>query len=275
MMNREKSAITFLHSHNFTNIPIIVESKPEFSLNIFEWINGAHPEQNSKTIDHLIEMCTKLNFLNQKQSYVYNAVDCAYSTSEIYDQLSFRLNSLISHERSGVVEMLRRKFELRLEEYDSKYRTPYNFSGETLSISDLGSHNMLKDKKRCTFIDFEFFGRDSIEKMVGDFLLHPRNDFNKGNILRFLNKISSNFKWDFRSLIPLLPLLSLKWSLIAFNRSLRNGIIVEDRPGIQLKLEKSLSIKYLNFFDFLLEHKFNENIPTFSIYNAKIQKYAN
>ena len=70
------------------------------------------------------------------------------------------------------------------------------FTQHTLSVSDLGTHNIISSKGVYNFIDFEFFGLDSIHKLVGDFLLHPRNEFKETEMLRFMESISKISNWD-------------------------------------------------------------------------------
>jgi hypothetical protein len=85
--------------------------------------------------------------------------------------------------------------------------------------------------------------------MVGDFILHPKNNFNQDDISRFIFSISNAFKWDPNELMDILPLLTLKWALIAFTRSFKE----ENHKGIvkigSSSIEKSLGTQYLNYFD--------------------------
>ena len=74
------------------------------------------------------------------------------------------------------------------------------FTQHTLSVSDLGTHNIISSESVYNFIDFEFFGLDSIHKLVGDFLLHPRNEFKEAEMSRFMESISKISNW-FRNLI--------------------------------------------------------------------------
>lgn len=102
----------------------------------------------------------------------------------------------------------------KIQQFKREYKQNIVFTKHTFSISDLGIHNMLLTQNSYFFIDFEFFGRDSFEKMVGDFLLHPRNTFSKTEVEDYISRISSESTWDYNNLKPALLLLSLKWATI-------------------------------------------------------------
>jgi hypothetical protein len=139
---------------------------------------------------------------------------------------------------------------------------------KTFSISDLGSHNMLVNKNQFFFIDFEFFGVDSTEKMLGDFLLHPRNEFSKQDIDYFLKSISNTIAWNRNDFKNILLMLTLKWVTISLDRVLRNQKSQGDVDLVSL-IEQSYAQNYLDYFDFLYEDPML-NLSTFRNFNDRI-----
>lgn len=270
MFSRELDAITFLRNHDFTNVPEILDTKPELSLIIFKWFDGLAPINDFYGIDLITKMCVNLNILHKKFSYHDYAIDYVFSSQDILDQIQNRLNGLLGHFKPEIGLALRNKFDFNLYMYKLKYPLNHQFTSMTLNISDIGTHNMLVSNDQHIFIDFEFFGQDSIDKMVGDFLLHPKNDFSSSSISYFIDNLTKNSTWDISTLVPLLPLLSLKWSLIAFKRLIKEGLIQGDARLEGDIFKNSLGAKYLLFFDYLLNSTLNRNLLTFNQFNGTV-----
>lgn len=270
MFNRELDAITFLRNHNFANVPEILDIKPELNIIIFKWFDGSAPINDFYSIDLITKMCVNLNILNQNSIYRNYAIDYVFSTQDILDQIQNRLHELLGYFKPEIGLVLRNKFDSNLYKYKLKYPLDQQFSSRTLSISDIGTHNMLVSRDQHIFIDFEFFGQDSIDKMVGDFLLHPKNDFSKSSITHFIDNLTKNSNWDISTLAPLLPLLNLKWSLIVFQRLMKERLIQADFRLEEDIFKNSFGAKYLLFFDYLLDSNLNRNLLTFNQFNGTV-----
>ena len=174
--------------------------------------------------------------------------DAVFSFSELESQISNRIQELEktfpSLEVNDLCHSLREKLRACM---NIKKNT--SFTNKTFSVSDLGTHNMIASKRGSCFIDFEFFGLDSVNKMVGDFVLHPKNKFNQNDISIFVSSVSNTFEWDSDELMEILPLLTLKWALIAYARTFKEvslkGIVKIGNSDI----DKSLGTQYLKYFD--------------------------
>lgn len=89
-----------------------------------------------------------------------------------------------------------------------------------LSPSDYGFHNCLVDADGdLTFIDFEYAGWDSAEKLITDFFAQPRFDINLVSLPEFISKIVPEQKCSdvYANCLVLLPMAHLKWALIFLN----------------------------------------------------------
>jgi hypothetical protein len=248
MLTREVESIQFLRNSGIQNIPEIVEIQRELGLITYLWIEGKEPHPNSQSMDELINFCISLKEVYSQGNSFDNSIDAVFSTIEIESQISNRIQELEETFSSTEVNILCSNIREKLCEY-AKVNKNVVFTNKTLSVSDLGTHNMINSNYKFYFIDFEFFGLDSVNKMVGDFILHPKNNFDQNNTQRFVENISNKFEWDSTELMKILPLLTLKWALIAFARTFKEerikGVIKVHNGSIN----KSIGTQYLKYFD--------------------------
>lgn len=269
MLAREQSAISYLTENNFHNIPEILEVRKDLGLIVYRWIEGEPPIPNIKCMEAIIEMCLALSNINKKDGFE-NAVDAAFSIQDIEFQILERINLLTSEHKSQFAKTICLLLEEKLQKYRSIFSENHKLFPHTMSISDLGTHNMLYAKDSFSFIDFEFFGRDSVDKMVGDFLLHPRNRFEQNEIVKFKESISNKLGWQSENLGFILPILSLKWAAIAFKRELTELKMNSSNKSIKLFSYTSKGLKYLEYFEYLISGESVDSVSTFNQFTAKI-----
>jgi hypothetical protein len=244
MYHREIAALEFLHKNRFSAIPqdLQVFDKPKAIS--YQWIDGASPESDEIALKSIFEIINKLLALSKNGLQFDNAIDAAFSTLEIQAQIKERVRNLDSS-----LFVYSKQIYDKLDQYGEKFPTATLFEYKTLSLSDIGIHNIIRNSDKDYFIDFEFFGLDSVNKMVGDFILHPKNNFDQNNTRRFIENISNKFEWDSTELMKILPLLTLKWALIAFARTFKeenSKDIVKIHNG---SINKSIGTQYLKYFD--------------------------
>lgn len=269
MLARELSAISYLAEHNFLNIPEILEVRKDLGLIVYRWIEGETPIPNTKCMVAIIEMCLALNNINKKDGFE-NAIDAAFSIQDIEFQILERINLLRSEHTYQFTKTICLSLEEKLQKYKSIFSENQKLFPHTVSISDLGTHNMLYVEDSFSFIDFEFFGRDSVDKMVGDFLLHPYNKFKQNEIVTFKESISNKLGWQSENLGFILPILSLKWAAIVFKRELKELEISYSEESIKAFLYVSKGIKYLEYFEYLISGEPLDSVSTFNLFTAKI-----
>lgn len=95
-----------------------------------------------------------------------------------------------------------------------------------LSPSDIGFHNCLISN-RLFFLDFEYAGWDSMEKLVTDFFAQPRFTVSLSELPNFINKIDMiRDSQKFCEVIyVMMPLVHLKWALIFLNEFTIKGAL--------------------------------------------------
>jgi tRNA A-37 threonylcarbamoyl transferase component Bud32 len=269
MLSREVESIKFLRSFGIENIPEVIEIQYESGLIVYRWIDGNKPHPDSKSMDELVNFCISLKEIYNLGNSFENSIDAVFSFSELESQISNRIQEIEktfpSLEVNDLCHSLREKLHACM---NIKKNT--SFTNKTFSVSDLGTHNMIASKRGNYFIDFEFFGLDSVNKMVGDFVLHPKNKFNQNDISSFVSSVSNTFEWDSDELMEILPLLTLKWALIAYARTFKEvslkGIVKIGNSDI----DKSLGTQYLKYFDLSGQIGVNNSVKSFCSFQGII-----
>lgn len=112
-----------------------------------------------------------------------------------------------------------------------------------VSPSDIGVHNILKNKSNIKFIDFEYAGIDMATKLIFDLLVQPNYLFQRYQIVELFNGLK---RYDFfrESLAlrveNLLPINVLKWCcIIANNKQFKDP---EYHQYIEAYYDKSMSV---------------------------------
>jgi len=251
MLSREHEAVDFLRKNGVSNIPELLEVRTDLGLIVSRWIEGNTPPSNHESMHAIIEMCKILHEIYMSGVIFESAIDSGFSGLAIESQIRSRVRQLQTSYPFAWIEDIVNQISERLDIYNSDPRKDIVFRQKTLSFSDLGTHNMIHSNGKFSFIDFEFFGIDSVNKLVGDFLLHPKNDFNEFEITRFIKLSNKIFEWRLEELEAFLPLLTLKWAVIAYGRTLRD-LQQELHSGIyNQEIMKSKGALYLDYFDWL------------------------
>ena len=95
-----------------------------------------------------------------------------------------------------------------------------------LSPSDIGFHNILIDKQKLFFIDFEYSGLDDLVKLINDFFICPSASIPNNLRENFILELNKSFKFDnffYRRLNILEKAYKIKWSCILLNEYLTNS----------------------------------------------------
>jgi len=271
MLVREHEAVTFLHKNGVSNIPELLEVRPDLGLIVFGWIEGVSPPASHESMSAILEMCTVLNEIYIGGSVFETAVDSGFSGVSIESQILNRTRQLQASYPSEWIGDISDQIIERLRICGSDSRKDNVFDRRTLSLSDLGTHNMIYADNKFSFIDFEFFGTDSVNKLVGDFLLHPRNDFNEFEVTRFIKTSNEIFKWRVEELEAFLPLLALKWAVIAFGRTLRELRLESNNDMAKQKIMKSKGALYIEYFDSVCFSRISNKFTTFRAFEGVVK----
>ena len=270
MLSREEKAINFLRGHGMRDIPEILEVRTDLGLIVYRWIEGNAPLANHEAMSAIIKMNGALADIHKNGGIFDNAIDAVFSVSEISNQILTRIQQFHVSYPTTRIRVLCDQLNERLRSCISSKSQNSEFTQHTLSVSDLGTHNIISSESVYNFIDFEFFGLDSIHKLVGDFLLHPRNEFKETEMLRFMESISKISNWDSIELNKVMPLLTLKWAVIAYGRTFREAKLEATGEITEEQIKKSNGSLYLDYFDSLRLAEGQDRFVTFRSFKGSI-----
>jgi hypothetical protein len=270
MLSREEKAINFLRGHGMRDIPEILEVRTDLGLIVYRWIEGNAPLANHEAMSAIIKMNCALADIHKNGGIFNNAIDAVFSVPEISNQILTRIQQFHVSYPTASIRVLCDQLNERLRSCISSKSQNSEFTQHTLSVSDLGTHNIISSESVYNFIDFEFFGLDSIHKLVGDFLLHPRNEFKETEMLRFMESISKISNWDSIELNKVMPLLTLKWAVIAYGRTFREAQLEATGEITEEQIKKSNGSLYLDYFDSLRLAEGQDRFVTFRSFTGSI-----
>ena len=270
MLSREEKAINFLRGYGMRDIPEILEVRTDLGLIVYRWIEGNAPLANHEAMSAIIKMNCALADIHKNGGIFDNAIDAVFSVSEISNQILTRIQQFHASYPTTRIRVLCDQLNERLRSCISSKSQNFEFTQHTLSVSDLGTHNIISSESVYNFIDFEFFGLDSIHKLVGDFLLHPRNEFKETEMLRFMESISKISNWDSIELNKVMPLLTLKWAVIAYGRTFREAQLEATGEITEEQIKKSNGSLYLDYFDSLRLAEGQDRFVTFRSFKGSI-----
>lgn len=233
-LGTEWRALAFMTGAGIETVPRPLARDVERYCALYEWIEGAHVEEAAES-----DVIAMADFLEELQSLgerdgaleIGPASAACFSVDETVDQLRSRLERVqevavdfpelemfLSNDLAPAVRGIVDLAWSRLAESGvSETR-----GCRVLSPSDFGLHNTLKRPDgRLVFLDFEYFGWDSLEKTTADVMLHPGMEVpeNLGRLFfeRVKRRLATDdqaFEGRFRALYPLYALI---WCLIMLN----------------------------------------------------------
>jgi hypothetical protein len=230
-LTREAESLRFLNSFYVKNIPTLVATLPDKSLNISTWSSGRKPSCDTHSIVAIAEQVISMGTPAITQHTPFRAVDSIYTLRDLVFQFEERLTDLKGFgDHPGLLDYIKKFREISEVIISGLKEDPFP-NLIVPSLSDLGVHNLLRENEQYSFIDFEYFGLDSISKLVADFFLHPQNDFSDQDNLFFLNQMEEHFHCELQSkLCSAFALLSMKWSLITAKRAFRAANSSDSSP---------------------------------------------
>jgi hypothetical protein len=195
---------------------------------VFSWLSGSRPILNKPTVDLMISVIRELHIisLDSKKKYFENATDFIYDDNDIKGQIYNRFIKIVSNQTKIPQDLLKKlDGSIDLLPGDCSLK---GSAIETLSVSDLGPHNLLWDESsnKLSCVDLEFFGWDDAHKLFVDTVLHPQINWNLDLASLFSTKFQSIFPLDSDRVVKLWKYLSFKWALIILERVVRNEALV-------------------------------------------------
>ncbi len=264
---RELSFLNFLDLNKINTSPKVINFDQNDNWILLSWVEGINIKKITNSDANKL-----IYFLKNIQKYrntdtaieIMNASEAKFSLqnhfkgveerfkrfNKIYHTIKqlndSRLNSFLSiiddafKELDNIKEFAFKKFS------ENEWITEININERILSPSDIGFHNILKNKSTLNFIDFEYAGWDDPRKLVCDLILQPDHGIPLSyysSILNFKNEFIK-FKNNKFHEIFLLRLYRLKWLAIILNPFISSNIELLNKNKLNICNKKSF--KYLN-----------------------------
>lgn len=268
-INSEFYSTKILNDLGFESIPIPLKYDKELGIAAYQWLDGEIINE------HNLDDITKCsNFINDlfkiKSDKIFLKLGLASSAcisgKRIEDQLNQRINLFNNIKNNELSKFIIDEFIPTMNYFLKNAKNNWNFSYSfdenlpleklTLSPSDFGFHNIIKNNNNLCFIDFEYFGFDDPVKLISDFYYHPGMNLNSIQKQHWLSQSFKIFDHEvFLRANLCKPLYGLIWCLIILNdfrpeilerrisASIENNLQISNLLHIQLKKAKSL----LNF----------------------------
>jgi hypothetical protein len=261
----EFTSLNFLWDNGIRTIPRPVLSNPEKNYAVYQYIEGEHIAADSVTDSDITQAADFLALLKklaqaEGSRALPDASEACFAVTDIFRNLQLRLCRLQEIDDPELRDFLNedllpvhRRIVGGAQAADSQALDfPITREERTLSPSDFGFHNALKDQNGTIhFLDFEYFGWDDPAKTVCDFVLHPAMNLAKDLRKVFFRKMLPVYHMSCRleeRLRIVYPLYVLKWCTILLNEflperlarrkfSFQNG--VDERALKHEQLEKA------------------------------------
>lgn len=231
----EFTALTFLREAGVGNVPLPVAQRQDDDLAggdlaIYTWIDGEPLAQlDSSTLEQLLAFARRLHGLTGlgRQRALAPAKEACQSPGALWSQIQQRLLALGAVQDAALQRFLEQRVVPCLAQIRSKAQGMLNWDAPlspewcTLSCSDFGAHNALRDANGTLWIlDFEYFGWDDPAKLVSDTLWHPAMRMSLEQKMFWTQQAALIYQRDpgfLSRLRHLFPLFGVKWCLIILN----------------------------------------------------------
>lgn len=236
-LTQEWSALKFMTENGITNIPRPIAFDQSLQGALYSFIHGERVTQSCEHgIREILSFLSRLKEISTHENAVKisPASEACFSPAQLVGNIEERLKKLQALPAEDELYrqlhlFLDNNFALRFAQLTDHamqmfpgelWTEPLAQQHRTLSPSDFGFHNAIKNDSGFTFVDFEYFGWDDPVKATADFLLHPAMDLSERQQNVFFNGMKELFAADenFTSRFKVyLPLLCLKWCMIILN----------------------------------------------------------
>lgn len=178
--SRESAFYQFCLEKKIDHVPKLLDIKPLDRILTLSWFRGKTIQRgDSQIFSRFCTFVETLNKFNTNEPLIENlepAGESFFSCEE--------LKTLIKNRESNIKREYVEVY-LAWEEYENIQGQAnellqiegLNFGKTIINPSDLGLHNYMQNENDYCFFDFEFAGLDSEAKLLYDFVMHPKNQF--------------------------------------------------------------------------------------------------
>lgn len=232
-LNREQKFLTFLKNINYSNCPKVIMGNYKLNFILISWIEGSKIKIPSKND---LENIRKFYQIINQHKHNKNAANLPLASEAFFeiDLLLNHVHNLIHNYKNtfsknskyfsmelNLINNLKRDLKEISHIIKSDKNDKINFEiNKILSQSDIGFHNIIKNRNGVHFIDFEYSGWDNPMKLLSDWILQPSGFYTFKKPLKFFMNISKEIGINSKmkeKLYQYLLIYRLRWILIKMN----------------------------------------------------------
>ena len=253
-LERESYALDLFDKYKIDNIPKIIDISKEHNCCLMSYLEGQ--TVNNFKPEYLSQFAffykNILQISNTEKLKYFESIDSCPILNLLLEQINKRITSL-EKENNFYIKPILKKLNLFIELLEKRINPIYYNNLKTeLSIVDFGINNVIINKNKLFFIDFEFFGLDNPVHLISDTIAHPANNLNLQEQIIFLEnliKSHNNTEEMINAFNGTNILFDIKWCLIMLNPFLSSyslNINEDERENRKRKqLEKVINKIYL------------------------------
>ena len=221
--NKEIKFIKYCNKINVKKIPEVIGYSIKNKKIIYKLLDNNKIKLNEKKIIEIFRFIEDLNKKNIKRNEFFYAKDYCRNLDCEINNLKKRVSNLSKNKNLKKETLfIKKKLDFYIQNLFKINNFKLKKSELIISPCDFNINNIILDKKKFYFIDFEYSGLDSYSKLISVFILQPDyyipyNLFKK-IINKIINILPNNKNKNLKILTSLIPLIYLKWSLIILNQ---------------------------------------------------------
>ncbi len=226
----EQDSLTRLTGLGEARTPRALGGSDKLAIGFTTWLDGKSiSNPDPKDLQQVLDFASRLHRWRNEDCFreFHFASAAGLSGGNLERQIRIRRDLLRRDEQlhPKLLRFLENDFSKVLDEVLFWARNAFDFDlplspdEMTLSPSDFGFHNCIKDRKGdIYFLDFEYFGFDDPAKLVGDFLLHPGMNLLDDMQKQWVKRCREIYGFEgINRLGHIWGLLGLIWCLILLN----------------------------------------------------------
>ena len=247
----ETNFLMYCKNIKVSNVPRLINFNVKQNWSILSWIEGDTVSKiNRDEITQTADFFSKINSmsLTRRCEVMGDAAESCKTADQFLLTIEERLKRIYMsmYKRETSIEALEwikdviipsftfHKDELLKKSLQEHWGGEYS-SSKVVSPSDIGPHNMIRDKQTINFIDFEYSGIDNLAKLTADLLLCPKSQVENIQEKEYINIMKKRLSKTIDStwverLKDIRNLIVIKWCLIQLN-----GIHEENLSSEQLR----------------------------------------
>lgn len=226
--HHEARFLEYCAHSNISTVPRLLFEDKKAHISLLSYIDGISPSIDTITHSHITQACQFIIDLQRHihTNYLPTAIDSCFTTEDIISGIHNRLLRLertpntneVENTMHKFVQYLQKKHEQTIDHMHKIDKSIHRRFTTVVSPSDFGFHNALLQETSMHFLDFEYAGMDSIEKLLGDFFSQPRIPIHIDHLSFFCEQLQNvSIPLSTEQMQAILPLFKIKWCTILLN----------------------------------------------------------